>query len=137
MKLKLKWWWYILPAYLTLWSVGFSLWNLVDANGMMESFGIDTGGATEFIMLNSASRYVAVALGMALGIWVFRTFHSMLLALLVRLSMDVLDLYSGLQAQIITDFSGVLQSLTMFLLPGVLSIFLLIRMATQLPAESV
>ena len=136
MKLKLKWWWYILPAYLTLWSVGFSLWNLVDANGMMESFQIDTGGATEFIMLNSASRYVAIALGMVLGIWVFRTFHAMLLALLVRLSMDMLDLYSGLQAGIITDFSGVLQSLTMFLLPGVLSIFLLIRMARQLPAES-
>lgn len=136
MKLKIKWWWYILPAYLTLWSAGFSLWNLMDANGMMESFGIDTGGATEFIMLNSASRYVAIALGMVLGIWIFRTFHSMLLALLVRLSMDILDLYSGLQAEIITDFSGVLQSLTMFLLPGVLSIFLLIRMAKQLPAES-
>jgi len=136
MKLKLKWWWYILPAYLTLWSVGFSLWNLMDANGMMESFGIDTGGATEFIMLNSASRYVAIALGMVLGIWIFRTLHSMLLALLVRLSMDMLDLYSGLQAGIITDFTGVLQSLVMFLLPGALSIFLLIRMARQPLVES-
>ena len=56
MKVQLKWWWFILPAYLTLWSVAFSTWNLLDPNGMMASFGIDTGGATDFIMLNSAAR---------------------------------------------------------------------------------
>ena len=129
MKLKLKWWWYILPTYLTLWSVGFSLWSLVDGPGMMESFGIETGGASEFIMLNSAARYVSIAIGMILGIWIFRTFHSILLALLIRLSMDILDLYAGIQAEIITNFSGVLQSMFMFLIPGILSILLLLKQA--------
>ncbi len=89
---------------------------------MMEAFGIDTGGASDFIMLNSAGRYMALALAMVFGIWVFRTFYSILTALLARLSMDVLDLIAGLQAGIITDATGVIQSLLMFLLPGLLSI---------------
>ena len=95
----------------------------------MESFGIETGGASEFIMLNSAARYVSIAIGMILGIWIFRTFHSILLALLIRLSMDILDLYAGIQAEIITNFSGVLQSMFMFLIPGILSILLLLKQA--------
>ena len=131
-KLQLKWWWHILPAYLTLWSIGFSIWNLVDANGMMTSFGIDTGGATDFILLNSASRYVAIAVAMVLGIWVFRTFQTIMMALIVRLTMDALDLYSGLQAGVIESVSGVFQSAVMFLFPSLISIFLLVRSAKKL-----
>ena len=131
MKLALKWWWYILPAYLTLWSIGFSIWNLLDAEGMMTSFGIDTGGATPFILLNSASRYVAIALGMVVGIWIFRTFHSILTVLIIRLAMDLLDLYSGLQADVIEGAGGILQSALMFLLPNLISILLLIRSAKE------
>ena len=67
MKVQLKWWWFILPAYLTLWSVAFSTWNLLDPNGMMASFGIDTGGATDFIMLNSAARYIAISIAMIMA----------------------------------------------------------------------
>lgn len=128
MKLQLKWWWYILPAYLTLWSIAFSLWNLTDGPGMMEAFGIDTGGASTFIMLNSAARYVAIAVGMMVGIWIFRTFHSILLALIVRMVMDLLDLYAGVQAGIIVDASGVIQSMLMFILPNLISIGLLMRL---------
>ena len=120
-------WWFILPAYLTLWSLGFSLYNFIDGNGMMEAFGIDTGGASDFIMLNSAGRYIAIAIAMVLGIWVFRTYHSILTALIARLSMDVLDLVVGLQTDIIQDFSGVIQSFLMFLLPGIISIYFLVR----------
>ena len=127
MKLQMKWWWYIIPAYLTLWTLGFSIWNLIDANGMMEAFGVDTGGASDFILLNSASRYFAIAIGMVLGIWVFREFHSALTVLIIRLTMDVLDLYSGLQAGLITDASGIIQSLLMFLIPNIITILLLIR----------
>ena len=127
MKLKLKWWWYILPAYLTIWSVAFSAWSLLDGNGMMIAFGIDTGGASDFIMLNSAARYVAIAIGMVIGIWVFRTFESILTALIIRQVMDILDVYAGLQAGIIQDTSGILQAALMFLIPNGLSIFLLIR----------
>ena len=128
MKPNLKWWWYILPAYLTLWSVGFSLWNLMDGQGMMDSFGIETGGASEFIMLNSASRYVAIAVGMIFGIWIFRTFHSILLALIVRLVMDLLDLYSGLEAGVIEDLAGVVQSMLMFIGPNIISMAILLKL---------
>ncbi len=132
MKLKLKWWWYILPAYLTLWSVGFSLWNLFDGAGMMVAFGIDTGGASDFIMLNSASRYVAIAVGMVVGIWIFKTYSSILTVLIIRFVMDVLDLYAGLQADIIQDISGVVQSLLMFLIPNLLAIISLNRLNKKL-----
>ena len=135
MKIKLKWWWYILPAYLTLWTMAFSLWNLMDGNGMMEAFGVDTGGASPFIMLNSAGRYVSIAVAMVLGIWVFSTFHSILLALLVRLTMDVLDLGIGLQTGLVEGAGGVIQSLLMFIIPNIISLFLLFRLY-KVPTEN-
>ena len=124
-RLNPKGWWYIAPAYLTLWTVAFSIWNFLDGQGMMEAFGIDTGGASEFIMLNSASRYMAIGIGMIVGIWVFRTYHSILTVLLVRLSMDLLDLVSGLQAGVIQDFTGVIQSILMFIGPNLFAIYTL------------
>lgn len=124
-------WWYILPAYLTLWTLVFSLYSLIDGQGMMEAFGIDTGGASEFILLNSGGRYLALAAAMILGIWVFRTFSATLTALLARLSMDLLDLFAGLQAGVIADASGVFQSFLMFLLPNLLSLWFLIRIRNQ------
>ncbi|OJJ22450.1 hypothetical protein BKI52_07150 [marine bacterium AO1-C] len=127
MKLKLKWWWYIIPAYLTLWTIAFSVWNFADGPGMMKSFGVDTGGTSEFVMLNSAARYLAIGVSMIAGIWIFRTYHAILLALLVRLSMDLLDLYAGLKAGLITDATGVIQSLLMFVIPGLLAIYTLYR----------
>ncbi len=120
-------WWFILPAYLTLWTVGFSLYNYLDGNGMMQNFGIDTGGASDFIMLNSAGRYLAIALGMILGIWVFRTYHSILLSLLIRLAMDIMDLLVGIRTSVIEDYSGIMQSFLMFLLPGLISIGFLVK----------
>ncbi|NET31438.1 MAG: hypothetical protein F6K19_05480 [Cyanothece sp. SIO1E1] len=120
-------WWYILPAYLTLWTLAFSIYSLIDGQGMMEAFGIDTGGASEFILLNSGGRYFALAVAMILGIWVFRTFSSTIVALLARLSMDLLDLWAGLQAGVIADASGVIQSFLMFLLPNFISLWFLVR----------
>ena len=120
-------WWFVLPAYLTLWTVVFSMYNLIDGNGMMETFGIDTGGASDFIMLNSAGRYVALAVAMIFGIWIFRSFSSILTVLLARLVMDILDLVAGLQAGIIVDATGVVQSFLMFLLPNLISIWLLLK----------
>ncbi len=125
--IQLPFWWFILPAYLTLWTVGFSLYSLVDGNGMMQVFGIDTGGASDFIMLNSSGRYIALAVAMLLGIWIFRTCRAILVALLARLAMDILDLVAGLQTQVISDATGVVQSFLMFLLPNLISIFLLMR----------
>ncbi|HAS43797.1 MAG TPA: hypothetical protein DCS93_25170 [Microscillaceae bacterium] len=127
MKLKLKWWWYIIPIYLTLWTLAFSLWNFVDGQGMMKAFGVATGGASEFIMLNSAARYLAIGVAMVAGIWFFRTYQTILLALLVRLVMDLLDLYAGLKVGLITNATGVIQSLIMFIIPGLIAIYTLYR----------
>ncbi|MEM9272459.1 MAG: hypothetical protein AAGA80_05775 [Cyanobacteria bacterium P01_F01_bin.143] len=126
-KFKLPFWWFILPAYLTLWTFCFSIYNYLDGNGMMEKFGIDTGGASDFIMLNSAGRYLAILVAMIVGIWVFRTFSSIMTALLVRLSMDIMDLVAGLQSGVIVDTTGVIQSFIMFLLPNLISIWLLLK----------
>ncbi|HBE68486.1 MAG TPA: hypothetical protein DDW52_10100 [Planctomycetaceae bacterium] len=45
---------------------------------MLDAFGVDIGEPAEFIMLNSAARYVAIGVGMLTGIWVFRTYHSIM-----------------------------------------------------------
>ena len=124
---KVPGWYWIFPAYLTLWTLLFSIYNFVDGNGMMEAFGIDTGGASDFIMLNSAGRYIALAVAMLVGIWLIRSFGSILTALLARLSMDILDLWAGLSTGVIQDSMGVIQSFLMFLLPNLIAIGLLIR----------
>jgi len=131
MKIKLAWWWYILPAYLTLWTIGFSLYNYIDGNGMMEAFQIDTSGASDFIMLNSAGRYIAIGIGMLLGIWIFRTYYSILTALLIRLSMDIMDILAGLQSGVVTNAAGVIQAFLMFIIPNLISIYLLWRFHKQ------
>ncbi|AFY39195.1 hypothetical protein Lepto7376_2945 [[Leptolyngbya] sp. PCC 7376] len=128
MKLKLKWWWYIAPAYLTAWSVIFSAWNLIDGTGMMAAFQVDIGEPSTFIMLNSAARYVAIAVGMVLGIWIFRTFHSILTVLLIRLVMDALDLYSGLVSGLIDNPTGIMQSCIMFIFPNLFALWTLIQL---------
>jgi len=127
MRLQLKWWWYLLPGYLTLWTVFFSIWSLLDGYGMMEAFQVDTGGASEFVMLNSAARYFAIAVAMILGIWVFGTYQSILTALLTRFTMDMLDLYAGWQTGLVQDPVGVAQSLLMFLLPNLIAMVWLIK----------
>lgn len=118
MRMKLPFWWYIAPAYLTLWTVCFSVWNFLDGNGMMAAFGVDTGGASDFIMMNSAARYIAIAIAMILGIWILRTLASIITALFTRLAMDLLDLTAGLQTGLITDWTGVSQSMALFLIPN-------------------
>lgn len=120
-------WWYILPTYLTLWTLVFSLYSLLDGQGMMEAFGIETGGTSEFILLNSAGRYLALAVTMVLGIWVFRTFSTTLTALVARFSMDIVDLWAGIQTGMILNAEGILQSFLMFLLPNLISLWLLFR----------
>ncbi|WP_131802802.1 hypothetical protein [Cognatiyoonia sediminum] len=73
-------------------------------------------------MLNSAARYVAIGVAMVLGIWVFTTFGSIITALCTRLTMDLLDLFSGLQTGLITDAVGDAQSFALFLIPNTLAI---------------
>ena len=126
-KINVPKWWYILPSYLTLWTVFFSFYALIDGNGMMQAFGINTGGGSDFIMLNSAGRYVALGIAMILGIWVLRTYHTIITVLIARLVMDIIDLSAGIKTDIIEDINGVLQSFLMFLLPNIITIVLLLR----------
>ena len=130
-KLELPRWWYVAPAYLTVWSLVFSIWNLIDPEGLFDAFDIDTNDASEFVLLNSAARYVAVAVGMVVGIWIFRTFETILTALIVRLSMDLLDLYSGLRVDIIDDAAGVAQAFALFLIPDSFAIATLLWHRTR------
>lgn len=136
MKLNLKGWWYVAPAYLTLWSVGFSLWNLIDGSGMMNAFGVDIGEPSLFIMLNSAARYVAIAVAMVLGIWIYRTFSSIMTALIVRLTMDSLDLYAGIVSGLIDNPIGVFQALVMFILPNLFAIMSLLKLRKNIRSAS-
>lgn len=122
MRLTLPLWWYIAPTYLTLWTLCFSLWSYIDGNGMMDAFGVDTGGASAFIMLNSAARYIAISVAMILGIWVFRTLASIITALVTRFVMDILDLLAGVQTGLITDGLGIVQSFLMFLSPNLFAL---------------
>ncbi len=85
---------------------------------MMAAFEVDTGGASDFIMMNSAARYIAIAIAMILGIWIFRTLASIVTALCTRLAMDLLDLLAGLQTGLIADWTGVSQSMALFLIPN-------------------
>ena len=78
-------------------------------------------------MLNSAGCYIAIAVAMVVGIWMLRSFNSILTALLARLGMDILDLVVGLQTGIIIDVTGIVQSFLMFLLPNLISIWFLFR----------
>jgi len=136
MRLSLPLWWNITPAYLTLWTICFSLWSFVDGNGMMAAFGVDTGGASDFIMLNSAARYIAIGVAMTLGIWVFRTIASILTALATRLAMDLLDLVAGLQTGLIKDGAGIAQSFIMFLGPNLFAIATLMVLLPRAAPES-
>lgn len=131
MRLKLTWWWYLIPGYLTLWTAAFSAWSLVDGYGMMEVFQVETGGASSFIMLNSAARYLAIATAMIVGIWIFGTYQSIVTALMTRLTMDVFDLYAGLETGLIQEASGVIQSLLMFLIPNLISMIWLYRIRSS------
>lgn len=124
-----QWWWYLLPAYLTLWSVGFGLWNFVDGQGMFKQFGIDftvNSPVKSFILKNSAARYLGIALALIIGVWLVRTPTAALTALAARLLMDILDWVAGLQTGILDKpLTGSLQSFLMFVGPGLVSIILL------------
>ncbi|MEM7799611.1 MAG: hypothetical protein AAF633_10510 [Chloroflexota bacterium] len=124
-----QWWWYLLPAYLTLWSIGFGIWNFVDGPGMFRQFKINFAGNTPadlFIIKNSAARYLGIAVALMVGIWVLRSPAAAFTALLARLLMDVLDWVAGLQTGILKNqLTGSIQAFLMFMGPGLLSIVLL------------
>ncbi|MBV7328815.1 hypothetical protein KFU94_11250 [Chloroflexi bacterium TSY] len=122
---KIPNWLLIYPALLTLWSIGFSIWFLVDSVGAFATFGIPTQ-AEPFILQTSASRYLGIAMAMALGIWIFRTLKSVLTGLIVRLTMDIFDTVAGFRTSMLDpNLMGFLQPFVMFLGPNLFTIIYL------------
>ncbi|MEM7028688.1 MAG: hypothetical protein AAF629_03765 [Chloroflexota bacterium] len=119
---KIPIWVLIYPALLTLWSIVFAVWFIVDGAGAFEAFGIPTQ-AEPFILQTSASRYLGIAAAMVLGIWVFRTPKSILTALLARLTMDIFDTVAGFRTGMLSpDLVGFIQPFLMFLGPNLFTI---------------
>lgn len=122
-------WWYLFPLYLTGWSLIFGSWNFVNGQGMFKSFGMEFEVNTpvdEFILKNSAARYLGIGAALLVGVWLIGTPSAIFTALIARLVMDILDLVSGLQTGTIGNpVTGTIQSFLMFLLPNLIAIALI------------
>jgi len=120
--LSVPWPLLIHPALITLWTTFFSLWFLIDSQGAFAAFDIATN-AEPFILQTSASRYVALAVALWLGVWILRTPETMFVALLARFSMDVLDTVAGLRTGLLEPtVTGFAQPLLMFLAPALVTL---------------
>ena len=115
-------WWYLLPGYLTIWSLVMGTWNFIDGAGMFARFGIDLSIETDadrFALMNSAARYLGIAAALVIGVFLVDAVAAAATALLARLTMDVLDLVAGIRARQFDNLAtGVAQSTAMFLAPG-------------------
>lgn len=127
--LTLPWWWYILPAYLTVWSFVFATWNFFDGAAMFKAFKIDfsiTSTADAFIIKNSAARYLGITAALIVGVFLFRTPEAIVTALVARFVMDVFDLVAGLQTGLLEKpVTGIMQSVAMFLAPNAIALILM------------
>ncbi len=119
-------WWYLIPGYLTLWSLVMASWNFADGPGMFRRFGLELSVVTDadrFNIKSSAARYLGIAAALAIGIFAVDSVAAAATALIARLVMDVGDLVGGVQTnQFENVATGVAQSLTMFILPGVVAL---------------
>ncbi|MEM9564588.1 MAG: hypothetical protein AAGA93_18350 [Actinomycetota bacterium] len=119
-------WWYLLPGYLTVWSLVMGGWNFVDGEGMFARFGIDLSIATDadrFGLKSSAARYLGIGAALVVGVFLVDAVAAAATALLARLVMDVLDLVAGVQTRQFESLAtGVAQSTVMFIGPGLASL---------------
>jgi len=124
--LAVNWWWYLLVGYLTIWSLGFGLWNFVNGQAMFKAFQIEfdvKNGVDEFIIKNSAARYLGIATALIVGVWLIGTPETAFVALMARLVMDIGDWIAGLQTGMLDNVvTGTLQSFAMFLAPNLIAI---------------
>ncbi|MEM7342066.1 MAG: hypothetical protein AAF467_25725 [Actinomycetota bacterium] len=124
-------WWYVLPGYLTIWSLVNGTWTFLDGEGIFSAFGIDVTVATsgdEFVLANSGARYLGVAAALVVGVFVVDSAAAALAALCARLVMDVGDVIAGLSTEQFDNVAlGLGQSAVLFLIPGLVSIVWLWR----------
>ncbi|MEM8618851.1 MAG: hypothetical protein AAGF73_03935 [Actinomycetota bacterium] len=124
-------WWYLLPGYLTVWSLVNGAWTFIDGEGLFDAFGIDVTVATtgdEFVLANSGARYLGIGAALVVGIFVVNSAAAAFTALAARLVMDVGDVVAGARTDQFDDVAlGVAQSAALFLIPSTISIVWLVR----------
>ena len=124
-------WWYLLPGYLTLWSVVNGTWSFVDGAGLFDAFGIDITVVTsgdEFVLANSGARYLGIAAALVVGVFLVDSAAAAMAALTARLVMDVGDVVAGIRTDQFDDVAvGVAQSAILFLVPTIVSMLWLVR----------
>ncbi|MEM7272407.1 MAG: hypothetical protein AAF547_04945 [Actinomycetota bacterium] len=119
-------WWYLLPGYLTLWSMVNGAWTFLDGEGIFTAFGIDItvdGTGDQFVLANSGARYLGIAVALIVGVFVIDSTAAAATALAARLTMDVLDVVAGIRTEQFDNIAvGLAQSAALFLIPGVVSL---------------
>ena len=120
-------WWYIIPTYLAVWSTVFGLWGYFGGQAAFDAFGLEVS-AHPFIYGVYGARYVGIAAGLWLALFLFRTEKAILTMLIVRLIMDVLDTIVGFQTGMMAlNITNLLTPFVMFLAPNLFSIWYLYR----------
>ncbi|MEM9713793.1 MAG: hypothetical protein AAGA17_16355 [Actinomycetota bacterium] len=124
-------WWYLLPGYLTVWSLVNGTWTFVDGEGLFDAFGIDITVVTsgdDFVLANSGARYLGVAVALLVGVFVVDSAAAAFAALSARLVMDVGDVVAGIRTdQFENVVLGLAQSTVLFFVPTVVSLVWLWR----------
>lgn len=98
-------------------------WSFVDGEGLFQAFGLDMTG-DPFVLMNSGARYLGIAAALVLAV-LWRHPVAVLTALTARFVMDIGDVAAGLQAGLLDPIlMGLIQSAVMFLIPGLLGVWL-------------
>ncbi|MEM9517503.1 MAG: hypothetical protein AAGA42_21830 [Actinomycetota bacterium] len=130
-------WWYVLPGYLTLWSVTNGVWTFVDGEGLFDTFGIDITVVTtgdEFVLANSGARYLGIATALVIGVFLVNSAAAAFTALSARLVMDLGDVVAGIRSDQFDNVAlGIVQSAVMFIGPCLISIAWLVRATRGAP----
>ncbi len=123
--------WYLLPGYLTLWSIVNGTWTFLDGEGVFDAFGIDITVVTsgdEFVLAHSGARYLGVAAALLVGVFLVDSAAAALTALTARLVMDVGDVIAGITTDQFDNVAiGLAQSTVLFFAPTIVSIVWLVR----------
>lgn len=135
--MRVRRWWYLLPGYLTIWSLVNGTWTFLDGEGLFDTFGIDITVATsgdEFVLANSGARYLGIAAALLVGVFLLDSAAAALTALAARLVMDVGDVVAGITTDQFDNVAlGLSQSAVLFLIPSVVSITWLLRAQRRPP----
>lgn len=119
-------WWYLLPGYLTIWSLVNGTWTFIDGQGLFTAFGIDItvdGAGDEFVLANSGARYLGIGAALVIGVFIIDSVAAATTALTARLTMDLLDIAAGIRTDQFDNIAvGLAQSAVLFIIPSFASL---------------